>query len=641
MENKVLEKNLEQISKYDKELCNKILMSDFEKSNIKVTKTQKDEYNLIYNNFLIHADTGAIDEAKKIVEKLENKENKNTLRIVYGLGLGYLADEISSVNSKIIIYEPNIDILSFVLNIAEIDAIYKKNVIICADEKMLNEHTTKFSNPETKISLSFLPSYKTLFYKDILNVIKIVQKAQGQHLAAQNTLVKNAPKAIFNSFRNLKNIIKNPNIQDLKNLYKNKNATALCLSAGPSLRENIEIIKANQDKFVIFAVNPTIKLLQQFNIKPDFIVDIEIGDTIRQFDTINTQDYYFILESFCSFIISQMKTRKTFNYISDSNFINPWIRDCLKINDELKTLGTVSYTALMSAYIMGFERIILCGQDLAYKNGRCYAKGSQFEDLECIFDEKEQKFKIIAPNFEKYASSFKTERNTQEKANIIAKNNLEFLNKNIYTVKSQDGENIPTQTGYALFIDWFSKASEELKIKNPNIKLINSSTGGAQIEGFENLNLQNIIPQLETVEKPNLDNYEPQTDIPFITKKIQLMKDKLEIFNNGIKELINLLQKIIKELEIKKVLTQNTEKLIQKQEELLYQIISLKKDNDLKLVTLVFLHNFSEIIKTNYKEDFKTTNNALKKLLEQALFTKKYIDLYIKDLANCQTLILK
>ena len=46
MENKVLEKNLEQISKYDKELCNKILMSNFEKSNIKVTKTQKDEYNL-------------------------------------------------------------------------------------------------------------------------------------------------------------------------------------------------------------------------------------------------------------------------------------------------------------------------------------------------------------------------------------------------------------------------------------------------------------------------------------------------------------------------------------------------------------------------------------------------------------------
>ncbi len=641
MENKVLEKNLKQISKYDKELCNKILMSDFEKSNIKITKTQKDEYNLIYNNFLIHNDTGATDEAKKIVEKIENKENKNTLRIVYGLGLGYLADEISSVNSKIIIYEPNIDILSFVLNIAEIDAIYKENVIICADEKTLKKYVTNFSNPDTKISLSFLPSYKTLFYEDILNIIKVVQKAQGQHLAAQNTLIKNAPKAIFNSFRNLKNIVKNPNIQDLKNLYKNKNATALCLSAGPSLRENIETIKANQDKFVIFAVNPTIKLLKEFDIKPDFIVDIEIGDTIRQFDTINTEDYYFILEGFCSFIISQMKTKKTFNYISDSNFINPWIRDCLKINDELKTLGTVSYTALMSAYIMGFERIILCGQDLAYKDGQCYAKGSQFEDLECIFDETEQKYKIIAPDFEKYTSSFKTERNTQETAKEIAKNNLEFLNKNIYTVKSQEGKNIPTQTGYALFIDWFVKASEELKTKNPNIKLINSSTGGAQIDGFENIELKNIISELKTVEKPNLSEYQAKIDKPFVINKIQIMKEKLKIFNGAIKELIEITQKIIKEIEIKKVLTQNADKLIQKQEDLIFQIISTKKDNDLKLVTLVFLHNFAEIIKTNYKDDIVKTNEALKKILEQALSTKKYIDLYIKDLTNCQTLILK
>ncbi len=641
MENKVLEKNLKQISKYDKELCNKILMSNFEKSNIKVTKTQKDEYNLIYNNFLIHADTGAVNEAKKIIEKLENKENKNTIRVVYGLGLGYLADEISTIDSKIIIYEPNIDILSFVLNIAEIDAIYKENVVICSNEKMLNEHTTKFSNPETKISLSFLPSYKALFYQDILNIIKIIQKAQGQHFAAQNTLIKNAPKAIFNSFKNLKNIIKNPNIQDLKDLYENKDMTALCLSAGPSLKENIEIIKENQDKFIIFAVNPTIKLLQQYNIKPDFIVDIEVGDTVRQFDTINTKDYYFILESFCSFIISQMETKKTFNYISDANFINPWIRDCLKIDDDLKTLGTVSYTALMSAYIMGFDRIILCGQDLAYKDGKCYAKGSQFEDLECIFDEKEQKFKIITTNFEKYASSFKTERNTQEKANQVAENNLKFLNSNIYTVKSQDGKNIPTQTGYALFIDWFSKASEELKEKKPNIKLINSSNGGAQIDGFENIDLKNIIPQLKPVKKPNLDNYEANIDKPFVKNKIQLMKEKLEIFNSAIEELASLVQKILKELEIKKVFTQNSKKLIQKQEELLYQIISLKKDNDLKLVTLVFLHNFAEIIKTDYKKEIKTTNEALKKILDQALFTKKYINSYIKDLTNCQTLILK
>ena len=641
MENKVLEKNLARISQYDKELCNKILMSDFEKSNISITQTQKQEYNIIFNNIPLHDNLGAVDEAKKIVENIINKDNKNTIRIIYGLGLGYLADEMSSIDSKIIIYEPNLDLLSFVLNIAEIDALFKDNVFICNDEKKLKEHIFKNSNPETKMSLSFLKSYKALFYNDIVNISKLAQKTQGEHFAAQNTLIKTAPKAIFNTFRNLKNIFSNPNIQDLKDLYKNKDMTALCLSAGPSLRENIEIIKNNQDKFVIFAVNPTIKLLKEFDIKPDFIVDIETGDTIRQFDTINTEDYYFIMEGFCSFIVSNLKTKKTFNYLSDSNFINPWVRDCLKINDELKTLGTVSYTAFMSAVMMGFDRIILCGQDLAYKDGKCYAKGSQFEDLECIFDKKENKFKIISPDIEKYAQSFKTKRNTDEAALQVAKNNLEFLNKNIYTIKSQTGENIPTQTGYALFIDWFSSAADELKKKNPNIKLINSSTGGAQIDGFENIELKNILDKLNKVQKPDLNNFEPNIDKNYIIQKVSAMKEKLEVFSAFLDEFIEITQKLLKELQIKKVLTPNSKKLVEKHEEFLLKMISCKKDNDLKLVILVFLHGFAEIMKENYQKDVKSLQNALNRMLEQALFTKKYINLYIKDLANCKAFILK
>ncbi len=641
MENKVLEKNLDRIAQYDKELCNKILMADFEKSNIAIVQTQKGEYNLVYKNVLLHNDSGAIQEAKNIVEKIENKDNKNTVRIVYGLGLGYLADEMSSINSKIIVYEPNLDILSFVLNVAEIDALFKENVVVCSDEKKLREHIFKNSNPDTKISLSFLKSYKLLFCDDIMNVAKIAQKAQGEHFASQNTLIKSSPKAIFNTFRNLKNILNNPNIQDLKDLYKNKGMAALCLSAGPSLRENIEIIKNNQDKFVIFAVNPTVKLLQQFGVKPDFIVDIEAGDTSRQFDSIDTKDYYFILEGFCSFIVSSFKTRKTFNYLSDSNFINPWVRDCFKLNDELKTLGTVSYSAFMSAVMMGFDEIILCGQDLAYKDGKCYAKGSQFEDLECVFDKKENRYKIIAPNFERYASSFKTVRNSEQTAIKIAKDNLELLNKNIYTIKSQTGEYIPTQTGYALFIDWFSDTSVELKKKNPNLRLVNSSFGGAQIDGFENKKLQDIVDNLKIVEKPQLDNYMPSIDKDYVAKKVVIMKEKLGIFKALLVEFIELTSKLLKEFEIKKIFTSNLEKLLKKHEEILLKMISCKKDNDLKLVILVFLHGFAEIMKKDYQKDYKTAKEALEKMLEQGLFTQKYINLYIKDLANCEAFILK
>ena len=70
-------------------------------------------------------------------------------------------------------------------------------------------------------------------------------------------------------------------------------------------------------------------------------------------------------------------------------------------------------------------------------------------------------------------------------------------------------------------------------------------------------------------------------------------------------------------------------------------MISCKKDNDLKLVILVFLHGFAEIMKKDYQKDFKSAKESLEKMLEQGLFTQKYINLYIKDLANCEAFILK
>ena len=166
MENKVLQKNLDAISKYDSTLADKILMLDVEKSNLELIKTSQDEYNLLFNNIPLHSQNGAILEAKNIVKNIENKDNKNSVRLLYGLGLGYLLDELyqNIKNSKIIIYEPNLDILKLVFSIAEIDAIFHENVILCSDKEKLTKHVESISNENTEITITFLSSYKELFF---------------------------------------------------------------------------------------------------------------------------------------------------------------------------------------------------------------------------------------------------------------------------------------------------------------------------------------------------------------------------------------------------------------------------------------------------------------------------------------------
>ncbi|MBQ9149982.1 motility associated factor glycosyltransferase family protein [bacterium] len=640
MENKVLSENIEQIKQYDINLANKILMCDLEKSNIQLAQNENQEYNLIFNSIPLHSTLSAIEEAKKIAQNVQNKKNHNAIRIVYGLGLGYLPDEFSrSIGGKIIIYEPNIQILKFVFSIAKIDAMNKENVILCSNKKDLQTHIQNLANENTELTISFLNSYKSFCLDDIKLTLECAQKIQGEMTANKNTFLRKAPRVFCHTLYNLKHIFSNPNIVDLKDIYKNKTAIILC--AGPSLKENIETIKNNQDKFVIFALNPTLKLLSSNGIKPDFIVNIENSNTIEQFSTTDVKNHYCIFEAFSAFAVSRLKTRKTFNYISKDNFFNFWVRDCLKLTDNLESYGTVSYTALMSAFIMGFSRIILIGQDLAYKNGQCYSKECQFGQLECIYDENEKKYKIIVQDFEKYAQAFYVNTITIETARKLAQERLEFLNKNLATVKSQENKDIPSQSGYALFIETFREAAIKLKQERPELQLINSSTGGAQIDGYENIKLENIVETLEPFEKLNLDNYQAKIDKNYVVSKMSLLEEKLSQYLKYIQDFNALNQKLLKELKNKNIFTQNCEKMILKHKEIFSSIINLKNDENVGFIVNVYLHIYEKYLRFNYFANVETAKETLENLIKDYLEVQENICNSLKGLSYCKTFILK
>ena len=90
MENKVLQDNIAQIAKYDKEFANEILMFENEKSNVELAQNENGEYNILFNSMPLHNINGAIIESEQIVSHFE--DNENMVKIIYGLGLGYLVD---------------------------------------------------------------------------------------------------------------------------------------------------------------------------------------------------------------------------------------------------------------------------------------------------------------------------------------------------------------------------------------------------------------------------------------------------------------------------------------------------------------------------------------------------------------------
>ena len=640
MENKVLNENITHIAKYNKKLSSEILRFNCEKSTPKLVNMENGEFNLLLDDVFIHDINGAENEAKRIVNSIKNKEEKNIIRIIYGLGLGYLIDEAANnLEGKIIVYEPDLNIIKFVLSLAKIDGLMKNNVFLCCDKDTLAEYVYSLADDKSEISITFLNYHKNLYLDDIKDVLYIAQKAQAQHIGNRETIYKKMPQALLNTFMNFEKVLKTPNILTLKDIYKGK--TALCVSAGPSLAENIEIIKKNQDKFVIFALNPTIKLLNKHNIQPDFIVYIETVDNSAQFEYDIVKNSYLILEPYCSWAVYDLKTKGIFNYISKNTFLNSWVLDCLKTQSNVTTMGTVSYTALVSAFLMGFDEIILIGQDLAFKDGNCYSKGSHYENLKCVFKKDLNKYVIEPDNYEEFEKAATCSSIDKNLAKVNIKKYLEFLNKNIATIKAQDGSMLPTQSGYAIFVDVFRKLGKELKNLKPSLKLINSSTGGAQIDNFENIKLEEIVKNLDFVEKKNLDIKLPDIDKEYIKSKIPKMKENLSKYRNYLAKIYLIVEKLSDELNKKLEFNETIIKLLKQLNETLKESQFLPKEEYFKMLT----GSIDNALIGYFDENYLKTP---KKCLEKNTLVLRYLkvmlgafDMSIKKLTDCELVFLQ
>ncbi len=617
MENKVLNANLNAIKRYDKYLAEEILTINNVKSTFELFQNENGDYNFLYNKIPLHNTQDAKQEAKKIVDKIEEIENKNTVRIIYGLGLGYLADEfISRSTGKIIIYEPDIELLRVVFEILEFsENLNKNNVFITNNKEKLLRIINTISNKETKITVSFLSSYFNIYKNDIYKLANIIEQRRGEKQANTNTINKIAPLATLNTIQNIDKIANTALVNSLKDIYKN--STALIASAGPSLAENIEKIKKYRDNFILFAVGPSMKLLQENGIIPDFLCVVEALDTSTQLKDINLSTTNLIFEPYSNSYLWDLKTKNKFLFFSKNNFLNDFIANYLQINIEDNiNIGTVSYCALSAAKIMGFDKIILCGQDLAFKDGKCYAKGSIYEDLECIFNPDANKYEIRAVNYEEYKKKLLSKKYYESKyADIYAKGYIKKLNSTIYSVMGQDGKMHPTQACYAIFIKYF----EEFAKNNKSIKLINSSTGGAQINGFENMPLENIV----------FNNTAPKTQIPYCinaynAKKIHILKEKMQKTYIELEKLINPLkeiqEEIIKEFNRRKTQNKNIEKSQQKIISILNEMI--EKYYNLPYVmylcascTNTYFSNLTKIADTKDLKQYQSLhNNNLKQL---------------------------
>lgn len=455
----MLEKNLEAI---DNQIIQRRLARispESSKAGISYCITPTNDYVLLKNDLPTDDLNNPREAAKKMIAKtIQHEMQKNDTIIIFGIGLGYLLDEAyQKFPSKIYIYEPDLMLLHFVLSNIDIsEHLASGRLFITNDmDELLNKLSSTFLTKD-KVELVYIENYAVVHNKELLILTQKVYDVCKSKIVDINTIAKFSKRWLINTIKNIASI-NNGNmylLSELENKYKGQ--TALIAGAGPSLNENIAKIQANRDKFVIFAVNKSVKYLIQNGITPDFVVGLDarnMDKTLGELDG-NLSRANCIMDIRTDNTIVRKGFAKIFVNFSETDFL---IKKLAKYNNQMKFYeagGSASTFALTAAVKMGFSKIVMAGVDLAFKDNQIYAYG--------------------------------------ENMNRISQNEIlvDNVKKNLVQVKSVSGGIVYTRDDYAAFIHHFETLIKELNYPN----IYNISSFGASIEGvkatpFDELNL--------------------------------------------------------------------------------------------------------------------------------------------------------
>ena len=613
----LLEKNLVSLAKNNRELAEKINRHIVD--NIPQLVNENGFYNLAYKNTYLHNRQNPLAEAKEIFSMAAN--TPVSIHLIYGLGLGYLF-QVASANSSgtVILYEPDLNIIKTAFSLVDFsNDILKNNVFITDNIEKAGEYIYQKSNVKNTPLMLTTAAYREMAPEKFNEMVEKLQLMVGSYsLDLKYTQQKFYP-ITRTIIQNIPNLIKEPPLSSIKDFYKGQ--TAVVVSAGPTLDRNIETIKKYRDNIVLIVVGTAMKTIAKHGITPDFLCIIETFDSSKQLEGLDLSQVNFVTEPYSNINLRKFKFKQIYSHISDNMPVNSfWSKIINEKTDEYLSKGTVSYTALNVARILGCSKIVMVGQDLAYIDGQCYSKDSAYKDLECRFNKEGNKWEITAKDFDNFVRSLSNypDEETRIKA---AKTRLKNLNNSLYYVKSIKGEQIPTESVYAAFIRPLSEFAQKFSDR----KFINTSLVGAQIDGYENIPLEEALKDTKPIQNREL-NCDYKFDINDIEEKLKLETSLLnkilnevkngqsavKSLNNDFKRYKNATVEVLKDLKkVSSIFLQ----LSTSNSNTLYDFITAKERIDLdytmKMSRSFDTKNMSTLI-TKFNEYFDNSEKAVK-----------------------------
>ncbi|EDP8112105.1 DUF115 domain-containing protein [Campylobacter jejuni] len=307
---------------------------------------------------------------------------------IYGIGNALLIKNLAKHYKHLFVFENEIEL--FILALSTIDLseelkVYKIVLFDCVAKDLEIQIAMIFDQQSILEYLSlyemFISSHYYLKYYEasILFVNELCIKSAS--VAIRNAdITCFLPLLTHGQFlQNIPSMLESIPFQRILSERKNKFENAIVVSAGPSLAKQLPLLKAYQEKAVIFCADGALSMLEKEGIVPDYVTNLDFTDLAMKFFQNKENSKQSIIALECATHPNVVRSLNAENCMIVLR--NKALYQRFNLNDfgYIDTGTHVSHFSYTLALALGFKNIILIGQDLAFdEEGNSHSKGFSY-----------------------------------------------------------------------------------------------------------------------------------------------------------------------------------------------------------------------------------------------------------------------
>jgi len=416
-------------------------------------------------------------EARKLVGDVDPQGLQGFL--VLGFGMGYHLQELleqASSEAEVVVLERDPAVMRKAAELRDLRAVFSDQRVVWLvgrDRKEVYQilrlrQQSLMSTAMRILAHAASTALDPEYYQEARKAIRDFLLSGEVTLRTQFNLAR---KSILNQMQNLPMYVGCPSVAELREIYKGR--PGIVVSAGPSLRKNIDRLRDARGKAVLIACDVVLKPLLEKGIVPDFttIVDFQ-GQTKKFFETLpekvdtrllsvaaayhGTVDFYPGPKAFCGDPVLDF-------------FLGPEARPM----GGYQSGGHVGHFSFLAAGMLGLDPVAFVGQDLAFPHNITHVGGTPIHE------------------------DWQNERNRFYTLEMRETEHLIRRRKQLMTVEDIDGNEVFTERSFYHYL-----RDMEIAIKDAPHRTVDCTEGGARKEGAEIMKLVDFLEECPRGEVP-------------------------------------------------------------------------------------------------------------------------------------------